>query len=326
MKKIRLLSLLAISSLLSFSCDESFNPKTDFQESAVLFCIVQANPRGSNITATLSRVYDVNGFDPSANRVDPAITGAKITLSARDWSVVLHEDSVERKDSSRYQDQFTYYGGRASIYPYDVLSVVAQLPDGVILSASTQVPVYKTFDTFPPFVNGVTTRVNPFTLGTAWIFDWEDDLSEEHLFFPQLRIWYALTSDPTHVMSQPVPFRYIQRENGMEAVYPSYVWEKSCSFDFAAIDSAMARISAGEPNKDKYIVTGVTFSVVEYDFALSRYFSSTNGYLDQYSVRLDETVFSNVHGGIGLFGSTNTTSITYEFQKSYVLSFGYRTQ
>jgi hypothetical protein len=40
---------------------------------------------------------------------------------------------------------------------------------------------------------------------------------------------------------------------------------------------------------------------------LAAYYSSLNGFLDEYSVRLDEQVYSNINGGIGIFGAYKAT-------------------
>jgi hypothetical protein len=49
-----------------------------------------------------------------------------------------------------------------------------------------------------------------------------------------------------------------------------------------------------------------------------------NGYLDRYSVRTDERVYSNINGGIGIFGSRMDSDYSYPMDRKYVESFGYR--
>jgi hypothetical protein len=71
-------------------------------------------------------------------------------------------------------------------------------------------------------------------------------------------------------------------------------------------------------------VIHIVFDLTEFDFALSRYYASVNGYLDRYSVWTNESIYSNVSGGIGIFGSRMDSKYSYPMDRKYVESFGYR--
>jgi hypothetical protein len=109
-----------------------------------------------------------------------------------------------------------------------------------------------------------------------------------------------------------------------KAVYPTYTFGTSCTFDFAAIDSAMAQISAGDSQKKNYGAHSMMFDVLEYDAPLSKYYSSVNGSLDQFSIRIDQPVYSNIGGGIGIFGSYFDNKFTIDMDYAFVTVFGYR--
>ena len=68
----------------------------------------------------------------------------------------------------------------------------------------------------------------------------------------------------------------------------------------------------------------VIFEATEYDAPLSNYYSSVNGFLDNFSLRLDEQVFSNITGGFGVFGTYFTSLYQVEMDSRYVTSYGYR--
>ena len=90
------------------------------------------------------------------------------------------------------------------------------------------------------------------------------------------------------------------------------------------IDSAMVQISEGDPDKKNYKIISIIFEMTEFDHELSNYYSSTHGYLDNFSLRLDETIYSNVNGGIGIIGSKVFTSISFTVRSDYLSLFGYR--
>ena len=61
-----------------------------------------------------------------------------------------------------------------------------------------------------------------------------------------------------------------------------------------------------------------------YDPHLSRYYTSLYGNANDYSIRTDPAFYSNINGGIGIFGSQTLSSFDYLFDLLYVRSFGYQ--
>ena len=64
-------------------------------------------------------------------------------------------------------------------------------------------------------------------------------------------------------------------------------------------------------------------NVLEFDAPLSNYYSSIHGYLDHFSIRIDEDVYTNIKGGIGVFGATRNTVLPLNFREDYLSIFGY---
>jgi hypothetical protein len=326
--KSRLLILICIVSLGS-GCDKAFNPKENFQDGYVLQCFVQgANDRSSeSVSALLAKTYDVPGFDPTANTNDPAIAGAEVTLMVGNTLYYLQEAFRAAPDSSQYGSKQRYYTRTlTSPAPEALVGIVAKLPNGQTLNAQTIIPKVRVFNSSYDFALGLTTHLNLQPGKPNWTIDWENyDDTEVHLFFPRLTIDYFKTVGGVDLpMSIPVPMRYVSGGNRSIPVYPSYTTDKSCAFEFYAIDSAMAQLSAGDPDKKSYSVSTLRLEVMEYDLALSKYFSSINGSLDQFSVRTDQTVFSNVGGGIGIMGSFIVHKMYINIDLRYVFGYGYR--
>jgi hypothetical protein len=318
--------LVLATALLGGSCSEEFTPKTVFKERLVLYSVVSASDFGTaSPSVLLTRSYDVDGLDPSVNTYDPAVRGATVDFTVRRVVTRLTERSIMREDSSRYTGPQWYYGaGSIPLRAGDTVSVSARLADGRSVSAWTIVPTHKAIETFPLFPRGFTTLFDPFYFGTELRIDWHGEESEQHLFFPRLIIQYQRWNDSSFDASSfEIPIRYIDRDGGRVAVYPRYISRSEISYEFAVIDEAVAGISNGDPDKSRYRITGVSFSLAEYDFPLSRYYASVNGYLDQYSVRLDEAVYTNVSGGIGVLGSTYGFTLDLGIDSRYARSFGY---
>jgi hypothetical protein len=308
------------------SCDESFEPKATFDEKVVLECIIECSLQNSAIVGTavalVSKTYNVAGTNPAVNIEDPAIKGAHVVLIVGSDTVAFQESSIARTDTSRYHSRQTLYFCQRGFQSGDLVHLIATLPDGRVLRSQTTIPQFKRLESTPPFRQGVTTI--PKAYGTNWVLNWDDFSGGEHLFFPSLKIQYTLVADTLKVdRFFPVPLRLVARDGTLLPVYPSYQTEKQCSFEFAAMDAAMANLSASDPIKQNYKIRGFLFNILEYDFALSRYYSSTNGYLDQFSLRLDQSVYSNIAGGLGIFGTSLRTPLLFPVNGLYAMQFGY---
>ncbi len=271
-------------------------------------------------------VYDVNGFDPATNTVDPSIAGAEVSFAANQRSYYLLGVTRANPDASRYQTpQWVYTNTIPYVMPGAAISLTAKLPNGRMLSAQTTVPSGRNLTSNYEFGFGLYPRIERQPGKPNWIISWENynDI-EVHLFFPSLTInYYKIVGGGEVAGTVTVPSQYVSSPSGPIPVYPSITTQKQCSFDFAAIDSAMAKISAGDPDKSRYGVHSATFLVLEYDLPLSKYYSSINGSLDQFSVRTDESVYSNINGGIGILGSCLTHWWEFTFEERYVRLYGY---
>ncbi len=320
--------LAALLGCFALACEDSFSPKVPIEPHPVLYCVVTVDPRFDRgpIEATLTRVYDVVGLDPATRTGNPAITGAAVTLAVGPRTYTLAEQIVTGwLPGGVTTSVLSYRHLGVMSWPGDTITITARTPSNEVLTAKTITPLPSPVEPTPRFPHGVTTLVSEFTYGMAWIFDWQDDVDEEHLFFPSLTLRGEKSTDAGVIpVGKAIPMQLVDNDGTLVPVYPSYSGRKVLAFDFAAVDWAMRQISDGDPEKGRYRMTSITFSLTEFDFSLSRYYASVNGALDQFSVRLDETVYSNVRGGFGVLGSSTTTTRSFEIDKDYARSFGYQ--
>ncbi len=317
---------IALLTFAAMSCDDSVNPKGDFVAYPVLYGMLSRHTlyqHGSQ-TVLVARLYDAEGLDPYANTKDPTIPDAVVVLRSRSALDTLEER--KRSSAPRYAgNHYDYYTSSFQMYPYDSVTVSAQLPGGERLQGTTIIPPNRPVEIFPPYTGGVTTLVNRFTNGNAWVINWSGRSTEEHLFALRLRLAYTKLVNGVEIpASVPVPLKYIQSTQGSSPVYPGITFDTTASFDFEALDRTMALISENDPDKQRYRVINFQFQLIEYDVHASRYYSSINGALDEFSIRLDETTYSNVSGGIGVVGSAVTNEFSFTINTRYAQSFGYR--
>ena len=142
MRSAILFLVLAVLTLVECGCDHSFNPKEEFQERYVLQCFIQPG----TVTAVLAKTYDVDGFDPSTNTIDPAISGAEVVLTINQKPFYLQGNLRVNPDTSRYQTkQWVYSKVISAVAPDAEVILTAKLPNGKTLSARTVAPNNRTF-------------------------------------------------------------------------------------------------------------------------------------------------------------------------------------
>jgi hypothetical protein len=315
--------------LVAAGCNDDFSPKIESGNRYYLFCIVQANILGGGTqVALIDRMYDVPGVNPSLNHEDPFVAGARLVLTARGKSYVMKYGVRLRADTSRYHTPVQYYQANSvPIVAGDLVSVKVTLPDSTVLSASTSTPVYRATESSPSFANGVTALVDRENEGSAWVLDWGNGDREEHLFFPSLRVSYSITdSIESRQYSVKVPFKYVESNGVFTPVYPTVQSTQRLVVDFDVLNRFLRGLGDTIAVKNQVHLQFFQFTLMECDLALSRYYSSVNGYMDQFSVRLDERTYTNVTGGDGVFGSAYSSSFRYPVNPSYAKYFGYQVE
>jgi hypothetical protein len=311
--------------LLLAGCDETIAPKEEFQEQYVLYAFVQGGDNHVPMTMNvlIARTYDVQGFDPSTNTTDPAIDGAVVVIRTITSADTLKECFRVTKDSLRYGSVQRYYSGTIRTpLPGDAVSLSARLTNGKVLTSQTIIPYPQLLLPSYEFPRESITRAHIPDYVHRWTVNWLGDVSSlGHLFFPRLKILYSRRTGTVEVSDSAfVPMTFV---NG-KAIYPASTFETSCSFDFAAIDTALAHISAGDPQKMNYHVHGALFELLEYDDHLTKYYSSINGAIDPFSIRITSPIYSNIAGGIGMFGSSLNNTRSYTLDSASFAPSGYR--
>jgi hypothetical protein len=320
--------LCLLCALLAWSgCDQSFTPKVLSGNRYFVFCIINTTPRGSGAqVALVDRMYDVEGLVPSSNTVDPFVHDTRLTLGVRGKFYAFEPDTSVRKDTSRYTTPLYYYALRGiTVVGQDAVTLRVVLPDSTLLTGSTVIPPYRATSSTPEFPNGVTTLVDRENEGDAWILDWEGVATEEHLFFPRLSLTWSIVDSVTTSHHANVPLRYVRSGDRNVPVYATVQSGTSIRVELDALDRFVEEIGSGVEDKSAIHLQSFSLNIIEYDTPLSRYYSSVNGYMDDYSVRLDERTYTNVQGGDGIFGSAYSTSFTYPVERHFAAKFGYHT-
>lgn len=323
MKKL-LYSIITAMLIIFCSCQEdTLSPKTDFIERYIFTCIVDCDTNYQ--TATLSASYSVDGYDPYANTLDPSIEGADIRIWYRDTVFVMKDTVVSGDDNPLYGTprKFYYVHG---LQPErgEILDVEVVLNNGIKLSAVTSTSSLSTFyfgdgDQTIPAGSGAM-RLPTFNVYWTYVGN-----STHSLFVPRLFIVYDKIENGAEVQyTKEVPSDYVQSGDFFNPVYPIGQKNSLVRYELTAIDRAMSEISEGDPNKQNYIISHAFIQLLVLDENLSAYYGSLQMKSDGFTVKVDAPEYSNIDGGLGIFGSYGEKNWNIEILTDYILSFGYR--
>ncbi|QQS37402.1 MAG: DUF4249 family protein [Ignavibacteriales bacterium] len=315
MKKLILYFLLMTSGFLMVSCEEDFSPKTAYKEKFILSCIVRGDT--SLQMATLSHSYSVSGFDPYENQIDPFIGGADIRIWHDDNVYFMKDTLLVRSDTSRYSEPIKcYYIKDFLPGSNEEMEIRAVLPTGKTLVGFTKLPQSVTFTSESDAIIPPLDKDN-------FEFTWAGR-NNTGWYLTRFSVYYKKNENGTDVFyRKEVPAGFIEENGRMIAKYPSPSRSTRVGFPISSLDSVFTWISQGDPNKSNYTITGGVLEVLIFDDNLSKYYSSINGFLDEFTIRVDESDYTNITGGFGIFGSYIKQQRGARITTEYIESFGY---
>lgn len=304
MKTVRLIFLILV---LLGGCDTSFDPKGPFLDRLVVYGIL--TPVNQTHYVRLFTTYDPPEFDPMGNTSSNQISNAVVSLSYDTTTAALRDTVIPRDDPGRYTDSLrVFIASPLSISRGKMYSLTVNSPVYGILTATTRVPAS------PIEVNiDVDSRFSLTTpdKGRAdiSIFVTPSLTAEGHAV--RIFVEYELpVADPGTIVTEEIPIEITSYQNcsSFEVEYPRVrrrelvgsreLWK----FPLENYRRALVRILKAHEGvvidfKRVYV------EVVQTDEHLYKYYSVVNGFQDQYSIRVDQPNYTNINGGLGVFGS-----------------------
>ncbi len=310
--------LFVLLSLIFFvACDKNFSPYGEFKDKYIFTSIIRSDT--SFQIATIFHNYKPDGYDPSNYSEDSQVKGADIRVLYNDSVYVFRDSSVARTDTSRYNFPFSfYYNDKIKISPNNGIEVEILLPNGKRLRASSVTPGDIRFQ------NKSEVIIPP--VSSDFIQFYWDDLGEGIYYQPYLALRYQVNENGNVIEKEKeIPLRYIEQNGESKPIYPAVGNSTIVAYMQDVVDRILQEISAGDPNKGNYsIYQSAKFTLIAYDQSLSRYISSTSQSLDDLTVTVDVADYSNIEGGLGIFGAFNKKRYDrIKFYQQYINTFGY---
>jgi len=309
MKGYILFTAVAGVVLLFFeACDVPFSPSAPFQPRMVVYCVLttESDTQYLRVCST----YDPPDNDPAKNLEDHPVTDATVTISSDSALYQFQKTTVQRADTSRYASGIVAYvsypfrPARGTTYRLTVSSPSI----GTATSVSTVPGVAQVSP-----VNFFCLR-DPYRYG-LWDYGIQAVLSPQAKgFLARLEVEYlALTPQGWQLKRRqiPVAMRVISKYRGTWEFFHPEVRRRSsynAGYREAEVFSVLEWIKFLEnviwfSDGDGVQFQDVVLKVIQFDQPLYDNYSVANLFRDPYSVRIDEADYTNISGGVGLFGS-----------------------
>ena len=316
--KINILSVIIIS-LFIISCEEGFEPTADFKEDYVMYGIVNGDSTYQSVV--ISKSYSSDNFDPYSNTSDPDIKDAIVIIKGENKEYFLRDTSVERSSQSQYSvPQHFYYTNEFKPKLGEKIELQAILPNGKVLISKTTMPNYSLFfwsndDEVLP-INRIYNKV---------LFRWElRNPSPNLIYLPKFLIHYFQTVGGTNLKkTKEVPLNFVKIGNSLQESFPTASGTKYVLYDTTIVYNTLKELKGAGSASDITIIKGeVELTIM--DENLGSYYSSIQTLNDGFTIKIYETNYSNINGGIGIWGSYNTIRKDIQILPEFIQSFGYK--
>jgi len=312
MKKIIILVLLLIT--FSFiSCNDSINQYAPFTVDYVLNGIIRGDSTYQIVTIT--RSYQPDGPSPSEYKDDPSITGAKIELYYDNQVYYFRDSSVARVDTTHFNSPFRFYYLK-NFKPVINKTIVikAYLQNGKILQSETKTPNVSGYSFFD---RASTYAFPPDSGGYSYII-W-DDLGR-NAYAPNLNINYKIKGDST-LYKILLPLSYY---NDGSPEYAKILRENYIRIDTNSVLKTLDLLVKKYKDKSELTILDITLDLLVLDEYLSAYYSSLLFGLNGFTIRIDDPDYTNIKGGLGIFGSYVRKQFTTTFKDGYLKRLGFQ--
>ncbi|MBI3579836.1 MAG: DUF4249 family protein [Ignavibacteriales bacterium] len=316
--------------LFIIGCEDSFDPKGHYEEKMAVYSVLSTK---SDIQyVRVYATYTTNGYDPFENTTDTAIRNATVTIQESNTAgqftfgtpfFQFRDTTLQREDSSRYASTVNAYvnysmkikPGRSyllSVFSqkYGQATSVITMPSQGSINAST-------FDIISPWGSDesllrLSIGLSSGTRGYQVKFFVDYDVFIKDVGWKAQRIEIPQTilsgTDLTNMKAvYPQLIKRTSIGSGVNTVasYPFNVYTKIVYF--------LRQIYHTDDIKFKQAV----LLLIQTESELYNYVNVVNGFFDPKSIRLDQPEYTNIKGGLGLFGGFVVDSTKFDLPSNF---------
>jgi len=304
---------LAILLFSLLGCDDSVNPYAPFQPRMTVYALLNTS---SNVQ--IIRVY--SSFDPS---VDPAggsapdtlLNDANITLSDQLNSYSLRDTILYRADTTQYKGDID--AKVVSLVPVfgRTYTLTVQSPTKGTVTARATIPAQGTVSINGLFVLSDPLRYDATSLGMNIKTNSRGYILRMLLEYEVYinGIWFPKQDEVPHNVQtgadSTLPPQYAQLELSKENF--SFLWPLNTL-------SYTLRMAIYRYNKYRITFKRVIIELRQYEEHLYDYYQVVRGFRDPRTIRTDTPDYTNLQGGLGIFGAFTVERTIFDLPPNYI--------
>ncbi|MAT40274.1 MAG: hypothetical protein CL946_11790 [Ectothiorhodospiraceae bacterium] len=288
---------ILFAAVLAAGCDNTFEPKAEFEERLVVFAILDKSAPKQIVR--LESTYDAEFTNPDQ---------AKEKRTIRDVDVIMNDGfgsyRFEREAIVEENGDTSYIWVNEDLDPREGRSYnLRVIRDGeTIAIADAQVPsrsfIRMSVRTGASSAKGVNVSAGAISTSAT----------PQGYYF---RLWVLGTADvdgEIRVIRQEVPYAYNDATG--EFLLPKPVRASEISFPVDYVQNAKSDLLTQYPSATNFIVMAIGYTM---DVNFYNYYKTVRGFDDPVTVRQDRPDITNITNGIGVFGATvaDTIARTY---------------
>lgn len=318
----RIFVLLVFVILLS-SCDQPFDPRGSLGRKLVVFSILSTDR--SQVLVRVESDHMPEGYSPVAHTAENSIAGATIVLKSGSLTVQLRDTVLSSEDTSSTAAPFRCYVVNSYTPEYGrsyEVRVSADQYDPV--NASVAVPSKPAIglDPLSSYVLENPTKNRP---EADIIFPVTLGLNSKG-FIGRLFVDYDVLKSGEWIAERveiPVSYAYSGTKDLRWLSYGRVTARPStgCTSDLyinELYSKTLAKV--GDIYKsNRLLFNRVVFQVLQMDRNLYNYYVVAHAYNDPHSTRLDEPLYSNIEGGLGVVGAYTLDSLVRVLPKNFFI-------
>jgi len=293
------------------SCDESFNPYTTFKQNYGVACILRSDTT-LQITSLFKSYLDENNNQPKLffeDNADVRIWRGDSVYRLTDTMFVLSESNDSIK---------CYYSNKFIIDSNEDIEIEILLSNGKRLKGISKTPSDISFKNTSEVI---IPPVNKDIIQILW-----NPAGLENFYTAQMKIKCEMIENGTNKIFYRVLPKSIVTVDGITTpVYPKPGKSASVVYNIDAISWYLQSFADSLSNSNAVTIhQSIEVEIITFDREVSRYISVSNSSTDNLSIRFDEGEYTNISGGLGIFGSQISTKYSrLKFLESYVSSFNF---
>jgi hypothetical protein len=296
--------------VLFSGCEQPFTSKGPYVQKLAAVGIL-SNTSDTQYVRVL-KSYDPPGFDPYEVLEDQAIRGAEVIVTLEGSPVRYREIMLVRPDTSRFSEKIVAYAANQfRLQPGKTYNLDVATPSDGSVHSSVTVPDTGWITLFNPGMlstsrveNGtaedlvVQVGISPFTAGYMVRFYLEYDLLRNS-------VWVRTRTEmpgAVVIVDTARYYAYPKLVRRTSTPGPPQSRQKEGAYFWITAYAEKLKDLKKQYGNDIWLRRAV-FILTQFEANLYTFYNIANGYQDAVSIRLDMPDWTNIIGGLGVFGA-----------------------